>query len=241
MKAVILAAGVGTRLRPITDKIPKVMVRIGDKPLLHHHIDSLKSHGITDIWINLHYLPEVIQNYFGNGTKFGVRISYSYEKELLGTAGALKNTASRIEEQFTKETFLIVYGDNFTNINYTNLIKFHRKNRGVMTIGLYKSDEPWNKGIVETDLSGKVITVVEKPAKELVTTDQVNAGIYVCESKILDYIPDSFSDFGFDVIPSLLNSGEVIWGFVGEHFVQDAGTFRGLRQARNLHKSYSDE
>lgn len=238
MKAVILAAGLGTRLHPITDKIPKAMVKIGGKPLLHHHIDSLKSNGITDIWITLHWLPEVIQKYFGDGSNFGIKISYSYEKELLGTAGALKNPSFKIGEQLTKETFLIVYGDNFTNINYTNLIKSHRKNRGVMTIGLYKSDEPWTKGIIETNSRGKVIRMVEKPPKELVTTDQVNAGIYVCESRVLDYIPNGFSDFGFDIIPSILNSGEVICGFVGEHFVQDVGTFRGLRQARRLHKLY---
>lgn len=238
MKAVILAAGLGSRLRPITDKIPKVMVRIGDKPLLHHHIDSLKSNGITDILINLHWLPEVIQKYFGDGSNFGVNIFYSYEKELLGTAGALKNPASEIEKQLVKESFLVIYGDNFTNFDYTNLIKFHRKNRGVMAIGLYKSDEPWTKGVVETDSRGKVIAMIEKPPKELITTDQVNAGIYVCESRVLDYIPNGFSDFGFDVIPSILNSGEVVWGFIGDYFVHDVGTFKKLRQARNLHKSY---
>src|SRR5258708_3354248 len=143
MKAVILASGLGTRLKPLTDKTPKVMIKIGDKPLLWHHVNLLKTHGIKDIWINLHRYPEVIKKYFKDGIEFGVKINYSQESELLGTSGALRNPNSNIERELKKSRFLVVYGDNLTDFNYSKLIKFHTKKKSLLTIGLYKAKEPW--------------------------------------------------------------------------------------------------
>lgn len=232
MKVLILAAGLGTRLKPLTNKIPKVMVKIGGKPLLCYHIQLLKKHGICDIWINLHWFPEKITNYFGDGSKFGVKINYSFEKKLLGTAGALKNPHSGIEKEFKKEKFLIVYGDNFTNLDYSKLRELHKLKKPLMTIGLYKSDVPWTKGVVETDHDGKVLKIVEKPPKNKITTNHVNAGIYLCETEIFDFIPQGFSDFGYDIFPKILAKKRSIYALPPNYYFQDVGSLEWLKKAR---------
>lgn len=232
MKTLILSAGLGIRLKPLTNNIPKVMAPINGKPVLEYHIKHLKNHGIIDLWINLHWYPEVIQNYFGNGKKFGVKISYSYEKKLLGTAGALRNPSSGIEKEFRKETFLIVYGDNLTNFDHTKLINFHRKNDALLTTGLYRAKEPWTMGIVETNKKGKILRAVEKPPKEGIATDQVGAGVIVCKPEVLNYIPSGFSDFGFDIVPKLLKSKGSLWALNTSSYVQDTGTLERLAKAQ---------
>ncbi|MDO8503800.1 MAG: nucleotidyltransferase family protein [bacterium] len=232
MKALILSAGPGTRLQPLIRNMPKVMVPIAKKPLLWYHIQLLKKHGIKDIWINLHWYPHSIKNYFGDGSKFGVKISYSYEKELLGTAGALKNPASGIENEFKKSAFLVVYGDNLTNFDHTRLIQFHKRRRAFATIGLYKSPDPWTMGVVEINEQGKILKFVEKPPKEAVTTNTVSAGILVCEPELLDYIPDGASDFAFDIFPKLLKLRKPLFALNTGSYVQDCGTPGRLAKAR---------
>ncbi len=226
-----MGAGLGKRLTPLTDKTPKVMVKIGSKPLLYYHIKLLKKHGFSDIWINLHKYPELIQDYFGDGSKFGVNISYSFEEELLGTAGALKNPKSTIEREFRKDRFLVVYGDNLTDFDYSKLIKFHKLRKPMISIAVYRSSELVSKGAVETDSQRRVIKFREKP-KERVSTSQVNGGIYFCEPEILDHIPDGFSDFGFDILPNLLKANLPISALGPEYYFQDIGTFEGLSKAR---------
>ncbi len=233
MKALILAAGLGTRLRPHTEKIPKVMMEIGGKPLLWYHIQNLKYYGVKDLWINLHWFPEIIKEFFGDGLDFGVSINYSLESpDILGTAGALKNPNSNVGANLRGETFLVVYGDNFTDFDYSKLLEFHRLKKPLVSIGLYSFPEPWSKGIVETDKKGKVLKFVEKPPKDQITTDQVNAGIYVCEPEIFEFIPDGFSDFGFDVFPKLMIEGQKVYALNTEDYFQDIGTLEGWEKAK---------
>src|SRR6266478_244793 len=153
MKAFILAAGLGTRLRSLGLDLPKVMVPVGGKPLLEHHVELFKRQGIHELIVNLHYLPEKITSYFGDGSKFGVRITYSPEPELLGTAGAVK----KMERDLLEGTFLVFYGDNLVRVEFAPLIEFHRTRGALATVVLFESLEPWTGGVVETDSNGRVL------------------------------------------------------------------------------------
>jgi NDP-sugar pyrophosphorylase family protein len=232
MKALILSAGLGTRLRPLTNNKPKVMITVGGKPILWYHIQLLKKYGIKDIWINLHYFPEVIKKYFGNGSKFGIKISYSFEKELLGTSGALKNPGSGIEKALRDGTFIVAYGDILPNFNYKRLLDFHRKRRSVWTEGTHPSAEPWTKGVIETNKDGRITKFVEKGPKKELTSNQVRAGIIILEPKVLDYIPNGFSDFGLDVAPKALKLGLPMYAIDTKSYSKDIGTLKRLKKAR---------
>lgn len=234
MKALILSAGLGTRLRPLTNNIPKTMVEIDHRPLLWYHIKHLKKHGVKDIWINLHWFPDVVKNYFRDGSEYGVKITYSIEKNLLGTSGALRNPDSNIGKELKKETFLVVYGDNLSNFDYTSLVRLHKSKKTLATIGLYKSLEPWTMGVVETNRQARVIAFTEKPPKNKVKSDLVFAGVMVCEPEILTYVPKVHpSDFGFDVLPTLLSRNKPLYALNTGSYVQDCGTHKRLSKARN--------
>lgn len=220
-----MAAGLGTRLRPLTNTVPKCMIPIGDKPLLWYHVMGLKAAGITDIWINTHWLADQVTSYFGNGSDLGVHISYSHEPELLGTSGALKNSASGITAALSQQEFLVVYGDNFTNFNYAPFLDFHASRPdSIMTIAALPTDEPWTKGVIEVDAQSRIVRMVEKPPKDEVKSDLTNAGIYICTPPVLDAIPAGVSDFGFDIIPSLLSSGQNLYAYRMSEYLQDTGT-----------------
>lgn len=220
MKAMILAAGMGTRLKPLTDNTPKVMLPIAGKPLLEYHFELLKRFGIRDIGVNLHHLPDVVKDYFGDGSKFGVSIRYSFEEELLGTAGAVKKL-----EDFFDEPFLLIYGDNLVEVDFSKLIDFHQSRSGWATIAVYHHPEPWTQGILEIDADGQVESFVEKPPRGQIKSDFANAGIYVLEPEVLKLIPrDEFFDFGNDVFPLMLERGLPIYACEIEGYVQDIGT-----------------
>jgi mannose-1-phosphate guanylyltransferase/phosphomannomutase len=234
MKAVILAGGLGTRLRPFTNKIPKVMVDIEGKPLLYYHIKHLREHGVKDIWISIHHFHETIKKYFGDGSNLGLKIKYSYDKKLPGTSGVLKNQKSGISEDFKKNEFIVVYGDNLTNFNYSKLIEFHKQNNALISMGLYESYEPWTMGNVEIDRDGRVLNFIEKPEKEKVKSNLVWAGIIVCKPEVSKFIPSKKeSDFGFDIFPKLLKLGKPLFALNPGSYVQDCGTFERLSKARN--------
>src|SRR6266481_7304324 len=152
MKAFILAAGLGTRLRALGLDVPKVMVPIGGRPLLEHHLELFKRQGIKEVIVNLHYLPEKITSYFDDGSRFGVKITYSREPELLGTAGAVK----KMERELLDGTFLVFYGDNLVRVEFAPLLEFHRAHQAVATVALFASNEPWTGGVVKTDSNGRV-------------------------------------------------------------------------------------
>lgn len=228
MKAMILAAGIGTRLRPLTDTTPKVMLPIEGKPLLEYHFDLLKKFGIRDIGVNLHHLPDVIRDYFGDGSRSGVNIRYSFEEELLGTAGAVKKL-----EDFFDEPFLLIYGDNLVEVDFSKLIRSHESLGGLATIAVYHHPEPWTQGILEIDENGRVKSFVEKPPRDQIKSDFANAGIYVLEPEVLQLIPpETFFDFGNDVFPLMLKKNLPIYACEIEGYVQDIGTLERYAKAQ---------
>ena len=229
MKAFILAAGLGTRLRSLGLDLPKVMVPVGGKPLLEHHLELFKRQGIHELIINLHYLPEKITDYFGDGSKFGVKVTYSREPELLGTAGAVK----KMERELLDGTFVVFYGDNLVRVEFAPLIEFHRARQAVATVVLFASNEPWTGGVVETDSNGRVLRFVEKPDPKQVSTNLISAGIFVIEPSVLEMIPaGQFYDFGKDVFPKLLAEGRPVYAMKPEAYIRDVGTPERLAKAQ---------
>ena len=213
-KAMILAAGNGTRLKPLTDSIPKPMVPINGKPIMEYTIDWLGQHGISEIAINLHYRSQVIVNHFGNGEKMHASITYSYEEELLGTAGAVKKLS-----WFFDEPFLVIYGDNLTNCNLDNLLDLHDRKGGIGTVALFERDDTSASGVAELNGDNRIVRFVEKPKKGETSSKLVNAGIYVLEPEVMEFIPDDgFYDFGRQLFPQLLSENRRLNGYVmSEH------------------------
>jgi len=229
VKAFILSAGLGTRLRALGLDAPKVMAPIGGKPLLQHHFELLRRQGIREFIVNLHHLPEKITGYFGDGTAFGVKITYSLEPELLGTAGAVKKMEAAVRD----ETLLVLYGDNLFHFEVAPLLEFHRARQALATIALWESPEPWTGGVVETDANGRVRRFLEKPDRKEVSTNLINAGIYLLEPAVLDAIPaGQFCDFGKDVFPKLLAQGNDLYAMKPNAYVQDIGTPERLAKAQ---------
>jgi len=213
MKAMILAAGLGTRLYPLTKDMPKCMVSIGGKPLIVHQLDWMRRNGIMDIAINLHHFPEKITSYLGDGSSFGVKITYSHEKEIMGTAGGVKK-----KENFFDQPFLVFYGDEYTNLDLRVLQSFHEAKGSVLTMLLNEKQPGAHfSNIIRLDQDKRVTAFVEKPnqeeAKRLHIHNLQNCGIYLCDPKVLSYIPKNrFSDFGSDVLPRLVVEAPV-YGF----------------------------
>jgi NDP-sugar pyrophosphorylase family protein len=235
VKAFILAAGLGTRLRSLGLDVPKVMVPIGGKPLLQHYLELLSRQGILDVIVNLHYLPEKITEHFGDGSRFGVNITYSHEPQLLGTAGAVK----KMEAQLRDGPFVLFYGDNLIRLELPVLLAFHQARQGLATIALWESPEPWTGGVVETEADGRVRRFVEKPDRKDISTNLINAGIYVLEPAILDAIPaGQFYDFGKDLFPKLLAEGKPLYAMKPNAYVQDIGTPERLAKAQRDYESW---
>lgn len=214
MKAIILVAGKGERLKDVTKSVPKPMIEINGNPILEHNIEWLKSYGLKDIYINLHHLPHIIQNYFGNGNKFGVKITYSYEPDLLGTAGAVRKIAEKCW-RLERQPFLVFYGDNLFEYNLKEIIDFHAEKKGIGTIAVYEKEDVSQSGIVVLDSNNKIQKFIEKPKPEEIESHLVNTGIYVLEQDILNYIsPDKMLDFGRDIFPEMIRANESLFSII---------------------------
>lgn len=208
-RAMVLAAGKGTRLRPLTNDIPKCMVPVAGVPVLERNINWLRLFGITDLIINLHYKPEAVRRYFGAGQDWGVDITYSVEETLLGTAGAVRNVARLFDD-----TFFVWYGDNMSTCDLAQLYALHRSKASVATIALFYREDPTSSGIVGLDDEARIVRILEKPRPEQVFSHWVSAGIFVLEPEVFDYIPPTGeSDFGHDVLPALLQAGRPMYGY----------------------------
>lgn len=209
-KAILLAAGVSSRLRPLTDDRPKPMVPLAGKPLIEYNIERLARFGVRDIGINLHYLPEVVQHHFGDGARHGVRIVYSVEHELLGTSGAVKALAGFVASDRT----LIHYGDNLTSIDFDGLERFHIERGGIATVALFSKEDVTPHSAVEFDGDGRITRFVEKPKAGSTESRWISAGVIIVEPRVLDYVPaNTRDDFGFDLFPRLLAAGEPVFGY----------------------------
>ncbi len=227
MKAMIMAAGVGSRLMPLTMNIPKPMIPVANKPLMDIIIELLKRHEINDLISNLHYHSRMISDYFGDGSEFGVNLQYSLEEELMGTAGGVKNC-----EWFLDETFVVISGDALTDIDLTQLVATHRKNGALATIALKEVDDVEHFGIVITDDYGKIQKFQEKPRPQEALSKRANTGIYIFEPEIFKYIPvRQFYDFGKQVFPHLVKIGAPFYGVPISDYWCDIGNIDTYRQA----------
>jgi len=222
----IMAAGVGSRLMPLTKTVPKPMVPIVNVPVMEYCVKLLKKHGIYNIIANTHYLPSKITDYFQDGKKFGVNMTYSYERELLGTAGGVKNNS-----WFLDETFCIVSGDALTNIDLTEMYKFHKEKNALATLALKPVEDVTQYGVVVTDEEQCIKAFQEKPKKEEALSNLVNTGIYIFEPEIFSYIPEGFYDFGKQLFPKLVELRERIFGFFTDDYWCDVGSLNVYKQA----------
>ena len=227
MRAVVMAGGEGTRLRPLTSNQPKPMVPIVGKPCMEHILELLKRHGLEDVVVTLAFLPQAIRSYFGTGETLGLNVEYSIEEVPLGTAGSVRLASAALDE-----TFLVISGDALCDVDLGALIAFHREQGAAVTIGLKSVDNPLEFGIVVTDESGRVERFLEKPSWGQVFSDTINTGIYVLEPEVLKHIPtDRPYDFSKELFPLLLEMGRPIYGFVLDGYWQDIGNLDQYRQA----------
>ncbi len=235
LKALVLAAGEGTRLRPLTLDRPKPMVPINGVPLLEIVLGWLRDAGVSDIAINLHYKPDAITQHFGGGERVGVHLTYSHETRLMGSAGA----ARRLREFAGDGPLLIAYGDVLTDLDLRQLAHFHETQHAARpelgaSISLYRVSNPTEVGLVGLDESGRVTRFLEKPELEQVFTDIANAGVCIVEPAVLDAIePDVTCDFGLHVFPRMLEQGVPICGWLipPETYLIDIGSPAKYEQA----------
>ena len=209
MKAVLLAAGLGTRLGPVTESIPKCMVEVAGKPVLQHNIEWLRHQHVTDLAINLHHRPDVVRRFLGGGEAFGVTIHYSWERALLGTAGAV----GRLQGWLGNEEFLVLYADNIISCDLEAVGRLHRSLTAILTVALFWRDDVSASGIAEVTAEGRIRKFIEKPRAHEAISHWVSAGLLYCDPQLLNFIPDEqFSDFGRDVIPAVLEAGCTVGG-----------------------------
>ena len=223
MKAFLLAAGLGTRLRPITNTTPKCMLVIDDRPLLDIWLDAFDAAGVDEVLVNLHHLPEVVcQHLAVRAAPPSVRTVF--EPELLGSAGALVANRSWVEDE---EFFLTCNADNLTDFDLRSLIDAHSEHGPIATLAVFHSEHPSAGGVVELDASGKIIGFVEKPSAPV--SDLVNAGMYAFHPSVLDEIKSAPADIGYDLLPRLVDQARAV---PVEGYFRDVGTADAYRRAR---------
>ncbi|AFZ26735.1 Nucleoside-diphosphate-sugar pyrophosphorylase family protein [Cylindrospermum stagnale PCC 7417] len=229
MRAVLMAGGSGTRLRPLTCDLPKPMVPILNRPIAEHIINLLKKHQITEVIATLHYLPDVLRDYFQDGSDFGVQMTYAVEEDQpLGTAGCVKNIAELLDE-----TFLVISGDSITDFDLSAAIAFHKQKQSKATLILTRVPNPIEFGVVITDEEGQIRRFLEKPSSSEIFSDTVNTGTYILEPEVLDYLPDNMeSDFSKDLFPLLLAKNEPLYGYIAQGYWCDVGHLDAYRQAQ---------
>jgi mannose-1-phosphate guanylyltransferase/phosphomannomutase len=227
MKAVIMAGGFGTRLRPLTNNIPKPMIPMANKPMMEHIVDLLRRHGITDLVTLLHFQPELIESYFGDGARVGVRMRYVAPTEDYGTAGAVKNAEAQLDD-----TFLVISGDVLTDFDLRAALAFHREKQSDLTILLTRVENPLQYGVVITEPDGRISRFLEKPTWSEVFSDTVNTGIYILEPSVLDLVPARREfDFSKDLFPVMMREGKRLFGHVAGGYWRDVGDLLEYRLA----------
>ena len=233
MKAIILAGGRGERLKPLTDKLPKPMLKIAGKPVLEHIVDFFKKDGITDLIFSLYYLPGKITSYFGNGSKFGVRINYILEETgfPLGTAGAIVQA-----QKYIKNTFIVTYGDILRELDIGDMLRQYNKDRALATLAVYKNYSLDPKSMIQFDKKNEIDEFIERPKKEKLKKEFVwsNASFYIFGPEIFDYLPKNRpSDFGRDIFPKLIASGRKVVAYKQKGFFLDVGDIKKLKEVEN--------
>lgn len=228
MKAVIMAGGQGTRLRPLTSNMPKPMLPVANVPMMEHIVKLLKENEIEDTVVTLQFLPTLVRNHFGDGEEWGVNIEYVTEDTPLGTAGSVKNASHLLDD-----TFLVISGDALTDIDLSDLIRFHKEKGALVTVALVAVPNPLEFGIVITSEDGRIEKFLEKPTWGQVFSDTINTGIYVIERDVLNNIPDGISyDFSKELFPALLEKGAPLYGYLSDKYWCDIGNLDQFMKAQ---------
>jgi len=238
MRAMVLAAGLGTRLRPITYAMPKPMVPVLNRPVMEHIVRLLARNGFAEAIANLHWFPETIEGHFGDGSAFGVELSYSREQQLLGTSGGVRNAAG-----FLGDSFVVISGDALTDIDLAAMREFHESHDGVATLATKRVRDTTQFGVAITGADGRIQGFQEKPEPAEALSDLANCGIYMFRAEIFDYFPepgtskaagpddpDGFADWAMDVFPALLENDVPFYSHEIEAYWNDIGNLDELRQ-----------
>src|SRR4051794_1209071 len=229
MRAVVMAGGEGSRLRPMTANLPKPLLPVANRPVMEHVLRLLKRHGHTETIVTVQFLASLVRNYFGDGDELGMSLQYATEETPLGTAGSVKNA----EDALRDEPFLVISGDALTDIDLTEMMKFHRDRGALVTIGLKRVPDPLEFGIIIVDDEGRVERFLEKPTWGQVFSDTVNTGIYVMEPEVLAEVARGESvDWSGDVFPKLLAAGAPLYGYVADGYWEDVGTHESYLRAQ---------
>jgi mannose-1-phosphate guanylyltransferase/phosphomannomutase len=227
VKAVVMAGGQGTRLRPLTSNQPKPMVPVVNKPTIQHILELVQRHGINEVVMTLAFLPRLIRNQFGDGSSLGMRIDYTVEETPAGTAGSI-----RLAKDLLDDTFLVISGDALTDFDLTSLVTFHKERQATITIALKSVANPLEFGVVIVDEEGRIQRFLEKPGWGQVFSDTVNTGIYVIEPEVFDHIPEGQPyDFSHDLLPKLFDMQKPLYGRVCDGYWQDIGSLEQYAQA----------
>ena len=228
MKAVVMAGGEGSRLRPMTANLPKPLLPVANRPVMEHVLRLLRRHGVVDTVVTVQFLASLVRNYFGDGDELGMALQYATEQRPLGTAGSVKNAETALQD----DTFLVLSGDALTDADLTGMLEFHRRSGALVTVGLKAVPDPLEYGIVICDPDGRVNRFLEKPTWGQVFSDTVNTGIYVMEPEVLAEVPaDTEVDWSGEVFPKLLARGAPLYGYSFEGYWEDVGTIESYRQA----------
>jgi mannose-1-phosphate guanylyltransferase len=239
MRAMVLAAGLGTRLRPITFDMPKPMVPVLNRPVMEHILRLLAKHGFTETIANLHWFPELIEEHFGDGSSCGVSLSYSREEQLLGTSGGVRNVAD-----FLGDEFLIISGDALTDLDLAAMREFHQSHDGIATLATKRVTDTSQFGVAITDAEGRISGFQEKPDPSEALSDLANCGIYMFRKEIFDFFPapgtskaakegdpEGFADWAMDVFPRLLESDVPFYSHEIDAYWNDIGNLAELRES----------
>jgi mannose-1-phosphate guanylyltransferase/phosphomannomutase len=221
MKAVVMAGGEGTRLRPMTANQPKPLLPVVNRPIMEHVLRLLRRHGFTDTVVTVQFLASLIRNYFGDGAELGMNLQYATEETPLGTAGSVKNAESALRDG----RFVVISGDALTDIDLTDMAKFHQDHGSLVTVAMKRVPNPLEFGIVIADDDGRIDRFLEKPTWGQVFSDTVNTGIYMMEPEIFEHVEAGTSvDWSSDVFPKLLEMGAPVFGYVADAYWEDVGT-----------------
>ena len=230
MKAMVLAAGKGTRLFPLTGVIPKPMAPVAGKPMIRHIFELLARTGVKEVHVNVHYLADVILDYYGKSSQVGgMKVQLTLEDELMGTAGGVKRIAERFDE-----TFVVIMGDALTDVDVREVVAFHKEQGAIATLTLKRVEDTSEYGVVELDAEKNVLNFQEKPEFGEAISNLANTGIYILEPEVLEYVPENtFFDFAEDVFPRLLEAGEKVVGYdEGDFYWSDVGTLQTYKEAQ---------
>jgi mannose-1-phosphate guanylyltransferase len=228
MKVFILAGGLGTRLKPLTDNQPKVMIKIGDKPILEHLVNLCVKHNFTDIIISLYHLPQPVTKYFSNGKKFNAQINYSIETKPMVGAGAIKHAESLLKG----DSFIVFNGDVITCLNLTKMAKFHQQKKGLATFLVHQTDHPYDSDLVEFD-NNDLITKFFRPQKGDKFKPISKTGTHIFEPEVLKYIPQNQSySLEKQLIPDLLQQNKKLYAYYSNEYSKDMGTPQRLAQVK---------